>query len=179
MWSVRVCRRASEALKRVGMMFGRGSGNTGGTVDLESIPLPRNNPGILSDTVDIVASPNPMLSPKSTDGSRRNHGMSPAKLRFRNIVRSAIMVYRLKELGNQARANALTSDQKPIKAPPRPKGSRVAGLIPKLRDMGPTQNFSAHTALVRHMQVSGQPALAATPRLVTDGAPSFLRMEIS
>jgi hypothetical protein len=73
------------------------------------------------------------------------------------------MVNRLIGLGDQAKANisiSLTdskvSDRKPVEAVIKPRSSRVAGLVPKLQNMAPTQDIAAHTALVRHMEVSAQ-----------------------
>lgn len=87
--------------------------------------------------------------------------MSAARVRFRNLARSAVMVNRLIGLGDEAKAKVSmppedysTPGQQPLGAPNKPRGSRVAGLVPRLQNMAPTQDIAAHTALVRHMQVS-------------------------
>jgi hypothetical protein len=46
------------------------------------------------------------------------------------------------------------------------RSSRVARLVPKLRDFEPTQEFAAHQALVRHLQFSPNGNFLATSRLV-------------
>ena len=46
------------------------------------------------------------------------------------------------------------------------RSSRVARLVPKLRDFEPTQEFAAHQALVRHLQFSPDGKFLATSRLV-------------
>jgi hypothetical protein len=47
------------------------------------------------------------------------------------------------------------------------RSSRVARLVPKLRDLEPTQEFAAHQALVRHLQFSPNGNFLATSRLVS------------
>ena len=87
--------------------------------------------------------------------------ISATRTRFRNLARSAVMVNRLIGLGDEAKtkvsispADCKVTDRKPVEVIIKPKSSRVAGLVPKLRNMAPTQDIAAHTALVRHMQVS-------------------------
>ena len=70
------------------------------------------------------------------------------------------MANRLIRNGDKAKAKASRSltdgkvtDQK-VEAVTMPRGSRVAGLVHRLRNMTPTNDVIAHTALVRHMQVS-------------------------
>jgi WD repeat-containing protein 26 len=46
------------------------------------------------------------------------------------------------------------------------RSSRVARLVPKLKDFEPTQEFAAHQALVRHLQFSPNGNFLATSRLV-------------
>ena len=86
---------------------------------------------------------------------------SGTRARFRNLARSAVMVNRLIGLGDEAKAKVSISladckvpDRKPVEPAIKPRSSRVAGLVPKLQNMAPTQDIAAHTALVRHMQVS-------------------------
>ena len=100
----------------------------------------------------------PAIPPSSPEPGRENPA---ARARFRNLARSAVMVNRLIGIGNEAKAKVSVSlttgkapDLKPIPAAVRPKSSRVAGLVPKLQNMAPTQDIAAHTALVRHMEVS-------------------------
>ena len=107
-------------------------------------------------------------------------GVSAARTRFRNLARSAVMVNRLIGLGDEAKAkvsisltDSKVSDRKPVETAIKPKSSRVAGLVPRLQNMGPTQDIAAHTALVRHMQVSVQSGVALVP--IVDAAPSSPR----
>ena len=97
------------------------------------------------------------MSPSSPEPEA---GVSAARARFMNLVRSAIMVNRLIGIGDEAKArvsNTLTdgkaADRKTV-AVTMPRSSRVAGLVPRLQNMAPTQDIAAHAALVRHMQVS-------------------------
>lgn len=46
------------------------------------------------------------------------------------------------------------------------QSSRVAGLVPKLRGLAPTQDLAAHQALVRHLQFSPNGRFLATSRSV-------------
>lgn len=87
--------------------------------------------------------------------------VSATRARFRHLARSAVMVNRLIGLGDEAKArvsislaDSMISDRKPVEGAIKPKSSRVAGLVPKLQNMAPTQDIAAHAALVRHMQVS-------------------------
>ena len=86
--------------------------------------------------------------------------VSATRARFMNLVRSAIMVNRLIGIGDEAKARVSGSltdgqaaDRKSV-AVIMPRSSRVAGLVPRLQNMAPTQDIAAHAALVRHMQVS-------------------------
>ena len=95
--------------------------------------------------------------------------ISPAKVRFMSLVRSAVMVNRLIGIGEEAKAKVSRSltagkatDQKPEVAT-MPRSSRVAGLVPRLQNMAPSQDIAAHTALVRHMQVSTKPLVTFVP----------------
>ena len=96
----------------------------------------------------------PPLSPEPGEG------VSVTRTRFMNLVRSAVMVNRLIGIGDEARAKVSSSltddkatDRKSVTAI-IPRSSRVAGLVPRLQNMAPTQDIPAHAALVRHMQVS-------------------------
>ena len=104
--------------------------------------------------------------------------VSATRARFMNLVRSAIMVNRLIGVGDEARAKVSRSltdgkvtDPKSAGPVVKPRSSRVAGLVPKLQNMTPTQDIAAHAALVRHMQVSVEPILTFAP--VVDNTPQF------
>lgn len=95
--------------------------------------------------------------------------ISAARARFMDLVRSAIMVNRLIGIGDEARArvsknltDGKTTSRKP-EAISMPRSSRVAGLVPRLQNMAPTQDIAAHAALVRHMEVSVKPVLPFAP----------------
>lgn len=85
---------------------------------------------------------------------------APNKARFANLVRNVMMVHRTTGFGNSPKARRTQSSNPD--APPRldtdhvvmPRSSRVASLVPKLRNMVPTQDIAAHAALVRHIQVT-------------------------
>ena len=99
----------------------------------------------------------PTMPPSSPEPGTE---ISATRARFMNLVRSAIMVNRLIGIGDEAKArvsNSLTdgkaTDRKSVTIT-MPRNSRVAGLVPRLKNMAPTQDIAAHTALVRHIQVS-------------------------
>ena len=109
---------------------------------------------------------------------------SPARARFMNLVRSAVMVNRLIGLGDEAKAKVSSSltagkaaDRKPTGPVTIPRSSRVVGLVPMLQSMAPTQDIAAHTALVRHIQVSVN--LMVTFELLSTVFLSSLQMGIS
>ena len=109
--------------------------------------------------------------------------VSATRAKFRSLARSAVMVNRMIGLGAEAKARVSISmadgkalDKKPTATAIRPRSSRVAGLVPKLQNMAPTQDIAAHTALVRHMEVSKTNS-GALP--VGDGAPSSHQTESS
>jgi len=104
--------------------------------------------------------------------------VSAARARFMNLVRSAIMVNRLIGVGDEVKAKvsrSLTDGKAPSRRSTgpvaMPRSSRVAGLVPRLQNMTPTQDIAAHAALVRHMQVSVKSTAAFVP--VVDGTPQF------
>ena len=104
--------------------------------------------------------------------------VSVARARFMNLVRSAIMVNRLIGVGDEVKAKVSRSltdgkaaGRKSAGPATMPRGSRVAGLVPRLQNMTPTQDIAAHAALVRHMQVSVKPTALSVP--VIDGALQF------
>ena len=99
-----------------------------------------------------------LITPPSS--SEPGAEVSVTRARFMNLVRSAIMVNRLIGIGDEAKARVSGSltdgqaaDRKSV-AVIMPRSSRIAGLVPRLQNMAPTQDIPAHTALVRHMQVS-------------------------
>jgi len=103
--------------------------------------------------------------------------ISAARARFMDLVRSAIMVNRLIGIGDEAKERVSSSlidgkatDRKSV-AIIMPRSSRVAGLVPRLQNMGPTQDIAAHTALVRHMQVSANQVTTLAP--VVNHVPQF------
>ena len=96
--------------------------------------------------------------------------VSAARARFMNLVRSAIMVNRLIGVGDEVKAKVSRSltdgkamDRKSAVPVTMPRSSRVAGLVPRLQNMTPTQDIAAHAALVRHMQVSAKLTSAFVP----------------
>jgi len=104
--------------------------------------------------------------------------VSAARARFMNLVRSAVMVNRLIGVGDEVKAKVSRSltdgkatDRKTAGAVTMPRSSRVAGLVPRLQNMTPTQDIAAHAALVRHMQVSRRPTVAFVP--IVNGVPQF------
>ena len=122
----------------------------------------------------------PTIPPPSTEPVT---DVSATRAKFRSLARSAVMVNRLIGLGEQAKARVSISmadgkalDKKPAATAIRPRSSRVAGLVPKLQNMAPTQDIAAHTALVRHMEVSETDS-GVLP--VGDGVPSSHRTESS
>ena len=109
--------------------------------------------------------------------------VSATRARFMNLVRSAVMVNRLIGVGDAARAHVSrslsdgkTTDRKSAEHV-MPRSSRVAGLVPKLQNMTPTQDIAAHAALVRHMQVSVNPMVPLVPS--AKNAPSSPQTENS
>jgi len=155
------------------------------TIPMFSITSPtRPNPGRQGGRDSAEASGRPSdaspipftTSPPSTPEPTTD--ISAARARFMNLVRSAIMVNRLIGIGDEARAKVSRSltdgkatDRKPAEIIAMPRSSRVAGLVPRLRNMAPTQDIAAHTALVRHMQVSVK--LTGTFVSVVDGVSQF------
>jgi len=104
--------------------------------------------------------------------------VSAARARFMNLVRSAVMVNRLIGVGDEVKAKVSRSltdgkatDRKSTGPVTMPRSSRVAGLVPRLQNMTPTQDIAAHAALVRHMQVSVKPTSASI--LAVNGIPQF------
>jgi len=95
--------------------------------------------------------------------------ISAARARFRNLVQRIIMANRLVGVGGEAEERVSSSlidgkatDRKSVTIT-MPRSSRVAGLVPRLQKIGPTQDIAAHTALVRHMQVSAKKVTTLAP----------------
>ena len=123
--------------------------------------------GRLSDVSPVALSTIPPISPGPAEASA-------TRAKFRRLVWTAATANRLIVLGEDAKARVSTSltdgngsDQKPTAAPVKPMNSRVAGLVPKVQKLAPTQDIAAHTALVRHMEVSKTHSGVRTP--VFDG----------
>ena len=122
----------------------------------------------------------PTIPPPSPEPAAES---SATRAKFRNLARSAVMVNRLIGLGEEAKttvsismADGKTPNKKPTVAAIRPRSSRVTSLVPKLQNMAPTQDIAAHTALVRHMEVSETDS--GVPPIVDD-VPSSHRTESS
>jgi len=109
----------------------------------------------------------PVTSPTTPPSSE----ISATRARFTNFVRSAVMVNRLVGIGDEARmrVSSFLTDGKAINRKPMavtmPRSSQVAGLVPRLQNMAPTQDIAAHTALVRCMQVSINQVLTFAPAI--------------
>ena len=143
-WSVRVVLRASVPLRRISAMFGRSSGSTG-------------HP---SDACPVASQTTPPPSPEP------GTGVSAARVRFMSLVRSAVMVNRLIAIGDEAKAKVSRSSTDGKATEPEiatMPSSRVVDLVPRLQSMVPAQDIAAHTALVRHMQVSTKPVVTFVP----------------
>lgn len=176
-WSNKVFERTSSALGRIGSFTARTFKSHSDTSS--NTALERDNHPMAQST-DML----PPGSPTPTDNTRFSsengagpepsaiHGTiqradeeaagpsAPSKTRFANLVRNVMMVHRTTGFGNSPKARRMSSGNP--EAPPRldtdhvimPRSSRVASLVPKLRNMVPTQDIAAHAALVRHIQVS-------------------------
>lgn len=101
--------------------------------------------------------------------------LSPARTRFKNIVRSVMMVRSASgaasafgSVAGPRRQRTMSSDAGKSGqfelSPAMVRGSRVAALIPKLKKMEATYDLAAHQALVRHLQFSPDGKLLATSR---------------
>jgi hypothetical protein len=131
---------------------------TNPVVQFQLSPKDEQNSG---ETSGRPSDASPVASPTTPPSSPEPRvEISATRARFMNLVRSAIMVNRLIGIGDEAKAGVSRSltdgkatDRKPAAAV-MPRSSRVAGLVPRLQNMAPTQDIAAHAALVRHMQVS-------------------------
>ncbi|KZV65320.1 WD40 repeat-like protein [Peniophora sp. CONT] len=92
---------------------------------------------------------------------------SPGRTRLKNMVRSVMMMQAAAGKGPRAQrtvtsSSLITPNRKDTLYPPAPRASRVAALVTKLRNLGPTEDLAAHTALVRHLQFSPDGKFLAT-----------------
>ena len=137
--------------------------------------------------VVLSASPiSPTFEPKSAQGStisftlpsEKSSGRTgtptaspPSRGRFAQVVRNVIRMQQATRLTRSFSPALLMPDgtrrQDTLSMPMQ--ASRVAGLVPKLRGLMPTQVLEAHQALVRHLQFSPNGKFLATSRLVSSG----------
>ncbi|KZV75898.1 WD40 repeat-like protein [Peniophora sp. CONT] len=89
---------------------------------------------------------------------------SPGRTRWRNAVRSVIRTQAAARGGRHTVTSSSlnTPYRKDALYPPVSRASRVTALVTKLRNMGPTEDIAAHTALVRHLQFSPDGMFLAT-----------------
>lgn len=125
-------------------------------------------------------SPTPQGSTVSfTLPSEKSSGMtgtttipSPSRDRFVQAVRNVVKMQRgMAPFSQPTRSlspTLLASDGilRQVTQPMPVQSSRVAGLVPKLRGLMPTQVLEAHQALVRHLQFSPNGKFLATSRFV-------------
>ena len=94
---------------------------------------------------------------------------SPARTRFTHVVRSVIMMRNASgatTVSKPSPKRTLSSENskiiKPVEPPAMLRRSRVARLIPKLKQMEAWLDLSTHQALVRHLQFSPNGKYLAT-----------------
>ncbi|KAH9073045.1 hypothetical protein EDB83DRAFT_2313141 [Lactarius deliciosus] len=88
---------------------------------------------------------------------------APSRGRFAQTVRNVI---RMQQAAIPYTARTYTPHVAHFDTQPVPmQSSRVAGLVPKLRGLEPTQDLAAHQALVRHLQFSPNGKFLATSRI--------------
>ena len=120
----------------------------------------------------------PVASPTTSPSSPEPKvEISAARARFMDLVQRTIRMNKLIGIRDEAKERVSSSlidgkatDRKSV-AIVMPRSSRVAGLVPKLQSMGPTQDIAAHTALVKHMQVSANQVTVFAP--VVNHIPQF------
>ncbi|KAF7791637.1 hypothetical protein EIP86_002657 [Pleurotus ostreatoroseus] len=97
---------------------------------------------------------------------------SPAKTRLQHLVRSVIMMnntagpsgfHMISPTRKRTMSSDATNGTKPSEKSMLSR-SRIAALVPKLREMRTTQDVAAHVALVRHIQFSPDGKFLATSR---------------
>jgi WD repeat-containing protein 26 len=167
-----------------------GSFNSSSENSLPSVPSPETVVAIPQSSrrgseIVLSASPvSPTFEPKSVQGStvsftlpsEKSSGMSgtpttsaPSRRRFAQAVRNVIRMQQATQLTRSLSPTLLMSDgtRRQDTLPMPMQASRVAGLVPKLRGLMPTQVLEAHQALVRHLQFSPNGKFLATSRLVS------------
>ncbi|KAA1474356.1 hypothetical protein DENSPDRAFT_882735 [Dentipellis sp. KUC8613] len=95
-------------------------------------------------------------------GSPTPEASSPGRTRLRNAVRSVMMIHAGVGMASPNRQRTMSSGLTPdgirrketmgVQIPMR--SSRVAGLVPRLKDLAARHDIAAHQALVRHLQFS-------------------------
>ena len=102
-----------------------------------------------------------------TSGAAQTTAIPARRARFVQAIRSVIMAQQGPAGIPRAPQNIFSPEgmrQEELRGLIR--SSRVARLVPILRDFEPTQEFAAHQALVRHLQFSPNGDFLATSRLV-------------
>jgi hypothetical protein len=102
-----------------------------------------------------------------TSGALQATAMPARRARFVQAIRSVIIAQQ-GPLGIPRASQSIFSPEGMRQEELRGliRSSRVARLVPQLRDFAPTQEFAAHQALVRHLQFSPNGNFLATSRLV-------------
>lgn len=157
---------------------------------LPSVPSPETVVAIPQSSrrgseIVLSASPvSPTFEPKSVQGStisftlpsEKSSGMTgtptaspPSRGRFAQAVRNVIRMQQATQFTRSLSPALLMPDgtRRQDTLPMPMQASRVAGLVPKLRGLMPTQVLEAHQALVRHLQFSPNGKFLATSRLVS------------
>ncbi|VDB91362.1 unnamed protein product [Peniophora sp. CBMAI 1063] len=118
-------------------------------------PLAGSTTELLSEKDGTVTVPGTPISPAPS---------SPGRTRLRNMVRSVMMMQAASAKPGATRTSSgiLPPSRKETMYPAAPRASRVAALVTKLRNLGPTEDLAAHTALVRHLQFSPDGKFLAT-----------------
>ncbi|KAI0250714.1 WD40-repeat-containing domain protein [Lactifluus subvellereus] len=130
-----------------------------------------------------ATSPSPTIEPKSTQGSTVSFTLpsenqagvtgtsaspTPSRGRFVQAVRNVIKMQHATApfslpAGTLSPTPLAPNGMRLKDTQPVPmQSSRVAGLVPKLRGLAPTQDLAAHQALVRHLQFSPNGRFLAT-----------------
>jgi hypothetical protein len=111
-------------------------------------------------------------SEKSRGATGTSTAPSPSRGRFVQAVRNVIKMQQttapFSQLTRSLSPTLLIPDgmRRQVTQPLPVQSSRVAGLVPKLRGLMPTQALEAHQALVRHLQFSPNGKFLATSRFV-------------
>jgi hypothetical protein len=109
-----------------------------------------------------------LASEKSSGMTGAPTASPPSRGRFAQAVRNVIKMQQATQLARSFSPTLLMPDgtRRQDTLPMPMQASRVAGLVPKLRGLMPTQVLEAHQALVRHLQFSPNGKFLATSRLV-------------